>query len=128
MLLKSLKLKNIRSYKSLEIPFLTGTTLFEGDIGSGKSTILMAIEFALFGLGSEKAGALLRTGETEGTVSMVFDVDGMHLRRSVYALHWTCTVGVGDFASIREVKSSGIAHLPLPRTPEGCSRSLAEAS
>jgi DNA repair protein SbcC/Rad50 len=76
MLLKSLKLRNIRSYKSQEIPFQPGTTLFEGDIGSGKSTILMATEFALFGLGSEKAGALLRIGADEGEVSLTFDVDG----------------------------------------------------
>ncbi|MEM2914856.1 MAG: AAA family ATPase, partial [Candidatus Bathyarchaeia archaeon] len=54
MILKSLKLENIRSYTNQIIEFPLGTTLFEGDIGSGKSTILMAIEFALFGLGSEK--------------------------------------------------------------------------
>ena len=76
MLLKSLKLENIRSYKQHEISFPSGTTLFEGDIGSGKTTLLMAIEFALFGLGSEKAGALLRTGESKGTVNLHFEVDG----------------------------------------------------
>ena len=54
MIIKSLKLENIRSYTSCLIDFKLGTTLFEGDIGSGKSTILMAIEFALFGLSSEK--------------------------------------------------------------------------
>jgi exonuclease SbcC len=75
MILKSLKLENIRSYKDHKIDFLSGTTLFEGDIGSGKSTLLMAIEFSLFGLGSEKAGALLRTGESKGTVGLCFEVD-----------------------------------------------------
>ena len=63
MIIKRLVLKNIRSYKSTDINFPLGKTLFEGDIGSGKSTILMAIEFGLFGLGSEKAGSLLRAGE-----------------------------------------------------------------
>ena len=76
MMLKSLKLENIRSYKQHEISFPPGTTLFEGDIGSGKSTLLMAIEFALFGLGSEKAGALLRTGESKGMINLRFEVDG----------------------------------------------------
>jgi exonuclease SbcC len=76
MILKSLKLENIRSYKQHEVHFLPGTTLFEGDIGSGKSTLLMAIEFALFGLGSEKSGALLRAGESKGTVNLCFETDG----------------------------------------------------
>ena len=76
MIIKSLKLENIRSYTNETVNFPLGTTLFEGDIGSGKSTILMAIEFALFGLGSEKAGALLRTGTAQGSVSLRFEVDG----------------------------------------------------
>ena len=76
MILKSIRLENIRSYRSETIEFPGGTTLFEGDIGSGKSTILMAIEFALFGLGSEKGAALLRKGEKSGTVAITFDVDG----------------------------------------------------
>ena len=76
MIIKKLRLENIRSYKEQTIDFPLGKTLFEGDIGSGKSTILMAIEFGLFGLGSEKAGSLLRIGETEGSVSIIFESDG----------------------------------------------------
>lgn len=76
MIIKKLKIQNIRSYKDVAIEFSLGKTLFEGDIGSGKSTILMAIEFALFGLGSEKGGALLRIGESEGKVSLIFEIDG----------------------------------------------------
>jgi len=48
--LKRLKMKNIRSYKDQEIYFPEGTVLIEGDIGSGKSTILMSIEFVLSGV------------------------------------------------------------------------------
>lgn len=76
MILKSLKLENIRSYKEQTVEFPLGTTLFEGDIGSGKSTILMAIEFALFGLGSERGDALLRVGAKRGSVTLRFEVDG----------------------------------------------------
>ena len=61
MILKKLELQNIRSYKEEVIVFSVGKTLFQGDIGSGKSTILMAIEFALFGLGDLNADALLKT-------------------------------------------------------------------
>jgi exonuclease SbcC len=76
VILKSLRMENIRSYNQQTVTFPMGTTLFEGDIGSGKSTILMAIEFALFGLGSEKGGALLKAGAKKGLVTLRFEVDG----------------------------------------------------
>jgi exonuclease SbcC len=77
VIIKSLRLHNIRSYKDASIDLQQGKTLFEGDIGSGKSTILMAMEFALFGLGSETGASLLRSGEEKGAVSLVFEVDGI---------------------------------------------------
>ncbi|MGA2199828.1 MAG: SMC family ATPase [Nitrososphaerales archaeon] len=76
MIIKNLRLQNIRSYKDATVDLPPGRTLFEGDIGSGKSTLLMAIEFALFGLGSERGASLLRSGEQKGTVSLVFKVEG----------------------------------------------------
>jgi exonuclease SbcC len=76
VILRSLKLENVRSYKTATVEFPQGISLFEGDIGSGKSTILMAIEFALFGLGSQKGGSLLKTSESKGSVSLKFSVDG----------------------------------------------------
>ena len=76
MIVKEIELQNVRSYREASVDFPLGKTLFEGDIGSGKSTILMAIEFAFFGLGSETGSSLLRVGESEGKVRMVFDVDG----------------------------------------------------
>jgi len=76
MILRTLKLENIRSYTDQTVSFPMGTTLFEGGIGSGKSTILMAIEFALFGLGSERGGALLKVGAKKGLVRLCFEVEG----------------------------------------------------
>ena len=76
MKLNSITLQNIRSYENQAIEFPLGTSLFEGDIGSGKSTIAMAIEFALFGLGSQRGASLLRLGEKAGSVSLSFSVDG----------------------------------------------------
>lgn len=76
MKLKSLTLRNVRSYIEQTIEFPDGTILFEGDMGSGKSTILMAIEFALFGLGSQRGASLLRLGENEGSVSLTFSLNG----------------------------------------------------
>ena len=76
MLLNSIIIENIRSYTHEEIIFPRGISLFEGDIGSGKSTILMAIEFALFGLGSQKAESLLAKKSESGYVILEFSVDG----------------------------------------------------
>lgn len=76
MIIRSLRLHNIRSYSNESLTFPPGRTLFEGDIGSGKSSLLMAIEFALFGLGSERGASLLKTGAEKGAVTLVFDVEG----------------------------------------------------
>ena len=77
MLLQQLKLHNIRSYLEETIIFPPGATLLSGDIGSGKSTILLAIEFALFGLSrTDLPGeALLRKGSTLGQVQLSFQIE-----------------------------------------------------
>ncbi len=70
-------MKNIRSYEHVSIRFPEGTVLFEGDIGSGKTSILMAIEFALFGNStSAMYQKLLRKGATSGYVRVVFEEGG----------------------------------------------------
>ncbi len=82
MLIKKVKLRNIRSYKDAEVNFPTGSTLLSGDIGSGKSTVLLAIEFALFGTRrSGLSGAvLLRNGENSGSVELEFELDGKEIK------------------------------------------------
>ena len=78
MLLKSIKLSNIRSYLNQKIDFPIGSLLLSGDIGSGKSTILLAIEFALFGSNPAElpASSLLRHGKNEGSVELIFELEG----------------------------------------------------
>jgi len=78
MLLKSLKLKNIRSYLDQQIEFPEGSLLLAGDIGAGKSTVLLAIEFALFGImrGELSGSALLRNGKNSGAVELCFELAG----------------------------------------------------
>lgn len=75
MIIKSIELKNIRSYKEVTIDFKEGINFLSGDIGSGKSTILLAIEFALFGFkkGDLEANHLLRKGELESEVKLIFE-------------------------------------------------------
>ncbi|MBN1156669.1 SMC family ATPase [Candidatus Woesearchaeota archaeon] len=76
MILKSLRLHNIRSYVDETMDFPEGSVLLSGDIGSGKSTILLAIEFALFGTkGKQLSGStLLRHGENSGSVELGFSL------------------------------------------------------
>lgn len=78
MIIKSIRLKNIRSYSEAEINFPHGNVLLKGDVGSGKSTILLAIEFALFGLlrGEYSGSTLLRNGNNEGHVECCFEIEG----------------------------------------------------
>jgi len=78
MIINSVKIKNIRSIKSLDIEFPPSTMLFFGDIGSGKSSVLKAIEFGLFGTlnAAELSGdSLLRRGENYGNVELTFSID-----------------------------------------------------
>src|SRR3989344_6999199 len=79
MIFKNIRLKNIRSYKETEIAFPEGAVLLAGDVGSGKTTILLAIEFALFGLQpGQRGSSLLSNGEEEGTVRLECEVGEIH--------------------------------------------------
>ncbi len=77
MIINSLKLKNIRSYIDEEIKLREGSTLLSGDIGTGKTSLLLAIEFALFGIirGQISGTSLLRHGAKEGSVELSFSLE-----------------------------------------------------
>ncbi|MBT3835865.1 SMC family ATPase [Candidatus Woesearchaeota archaeon] len=76
MLLRQLKLSNIRSYIDETVSFPDGSIVLSGDIGCGKSTILLAIEFALFGTSRTDLPSelLLRKGTLEGSVELTFQL------------------------------------------------------
>ena len=79
MIIQSVKIKNIRSIKDLEVKFPSSTMLFFGDIGSGKSSVLKAIEFGLFGTltAADLSGdSLLRRGENKGSIELTFSING----------------------------------------------------
>ncbi len=77
MIVRYIKLWNIRSYVNEKLDFPEGSLLLSGDIGSGKSTILLSMEFALFGIkrGDYTGSSLLRNGCEEGSVEMKFSID-----------------------------------------------------
>src|SRR3989344_916648 len=81
MLIKYIRMHNIRSYISQEIRFPDGSILLSGDIGSGKSTILLCIEFALFGIkrGDLSGEALLRNGKNNGSVKLGLVIDNKEI-------------------------------------------------
>jgi len=81
--IKAVQLKNIRSHVKTTVPFARGFNCLVGGLGCGKSSILYAIDFALFGdpLG-RSYNYLLREGEDIGKVTMKF-VHGV----KTYTLH-----------------------------------------
>lgn len=79
MLLREVIIKNIRSYNDgaeVVVEFPEGVVLFEGDVGSGKSTILYAVEFALFGTAEVKGSFLLSDRKQSGHVRLKFSENG----------------------------------------------------
>ncbi|MBI2574497.1 SMC family ATPase [Candidatus Woesearchaeota archaeon] len=77
MIIRHVRLSNIRSYTDALVEFPTGSVMLSGDIGSGKSTILLAIEFCLFGITAALDGtALLRNGKNSGSVELKMAIDG----------------------------------------------------
>src|SRR3989344_6536719 len=80
MKFKKLFLKNIRSYENQEIIFPDGSLLLAGDIGSGKTSVLQAIEYALFGLQpGQKGSALLRNKSSTGEVKLELEILGKEI-------------------------------------------------
>ena len=136
MLLKSLKLKNIRSYLDGQVEFPEGSLLLAGDIGAGKSTILLAIEFALFGImrGELSGGALLRNGKSSGTVELCFELGGNEIcvKRGLKRTRDSVEQDAGEItvngkrveATASELKSRVIELLGYPKELATKSKSL----
>jgi len=77
MRIKALHLENIRSHVKTEVPFAEGFNCLVGGLGRGKSSILYAIDFALFGdpLG-RSYNYLLREGAGASRVVLEFAEGG----------------------------------------------------
>ncbi len=124
MQIKKIKLENIRSYENLELNFPSGSTLLAGDIGSGKTTILLAIEFALFGLQpGQKGSSLLRQGKNQGLVELELDIEGKQiiiergLKRSKTINQEYAAIsidGIRHEKSISEIKNTVLSLLNYP--------------
>ena len=84
MRIKSIKLQNIRSYVEETIHFPEGSVLLAGDIGAGKSTVLFAIEYALFGTkrAELESSSLLRNGAHAGKIELTLELNSKEIKIS----------------------------------------------
>jgi exonuclease SbcC len=80
---ETIKLENIRSHVDSELVFSSGFNCLVGGLGQGKSTVLFAIDFVLFGDPlSRSYDYLLREDAQQGSVTAVFVQNG-----STYMIH-----------------------------------------
>ncbi len=125
MLIKKVKLENIRSYENQEIGFPPGSVLLSGDIGTGKTSILLAIEFALFGLQpSQRGSSLLKNSKQDGKVVLELEVDGKNVTlertlkkigRSISQEYCSVTIDNEKFeGSVTEIKNKILKLLNYP--------------
>lgn len=72
--LHTLRLRGFRRYDDETFTFAPGVNFLEGENNAGKTTVLYAIEYALFGrVGLLQPAGLLRTGAKAVGVEIVFD-------------------------------------------------------
>jgi len=77
MRIELVKLENIRSHVSSTVPFKRGFNCLVGGLGCGKSSVLYALDFALFGDPIGRSyGYLLREGADIGKVALKFVHNG----------------------------------------------------
>ena len=125
MKIKKIILDNIRSYEHQEINFPEGSVLLSGDIGSGKTSVLLGIEFALFGLQpGQKGSSILRNGQVQGGVMIEFEVDDKvivlerTLKKTKTISQDYCSISIeGDKKeiSVTELKNKVLELLNYPR-------------
>ncbi len=80
MIIESIKIINFLSHENTEITFEQGINIITGKNGAGKTSILDAIKFALFGesRNNEKNNELIKKGKNFFEITLNFNVNGEH--------------------------------------------------
>ena len=76
-MITSIELGDFLAHSNTKLEFGNGVTVFVGNNGAGKSSIIDAITFALFGQHTRKSNkGLIKRGATQGFAKVVFSVNG----------------------------------------------------
>jgi len=76
-MITSIELGDFLAHSNTKIDFENGVTVFVGDNGAGKSSIIDAITFALFGQHTRKSNkGLIKRGSNQGFAKVNFSVNG----------------------------------------------------
>lgn len=101
-MLQSVELENFLSHKNTKLTFDKGVTVFVGQNGAGKSSIIDAITFALFGEHLRKSTkGLLRRGNNQAYAKVVF------------------SIGNRQFEAVRKIDSKGTVGAVLQEKVNG---------
>lgn len=88
-MIERLVLENFKSHEVSEIEFNRGLNVFLGEVGAGKTSVLEAISFALFGryAGNVTQSQLIRRGAEKADLSLVFSTSSgrYKVQRTIYA-------------------------------------------
>jgi len=123
MILKKLEIENLRSYEKQEIIFPKGSTLLSGDIGAGKTSILLGIEFALFGPG-QRGTSLLRTETDSAKDRLEFEIENKEIliertlkkKKTITQDYASITIDSEKYeGSITEIKNKILKLLSYPQ-------------
>ncbi|MDP3779945.1 MAG: SMC family ATPase, partial [Nitrosopumilaceae archaeon] len=76
-MITSVEISNFLSHSDTKLEFDNGVTVFVGHNGAGKSSIIDAITFALFGQHTRKSNkGLIKHGEAQGFAKVIFSING----------------------------------------------------
>ncbi len=76
-MITSIELGDFLSHSNTKLEFENGVTVFVGDNGAGKSSIIDAITFALFGQHTRKSNkGLIKRGANQGFAKICFSIKG----------------------------------------------------
>ncbi len=85
MKINRILLHNVRSHRDNEVKFEEGVNVIVGRTGAGKSSILMAIEYALFGSSAFQNSMIMRRGAKTARIELEFEKDN-HVYKIVRGL------------------------------------------